>query len=108
MLHTLAIMNGAKDLVIPFTEGLPVFKSIFKIKEPVPSGTEEEEFPHKNLPYSSVKGRASIEEECINRLIVDVDGVLDDLREEESTHFVARNWTSALALCQSSTKRLLM
>jgi hypothetical protein len=37
LLNTLAIMNGAKDLVIPFTEGLPVVKSIVKIKEPVPS-----------------------------------------------------------------------
>ena len=89
LLNTLAIMNGAKDLVIPFTEGLPVVKSIVKIKEPVPGGTKEEEFPDKNLPYGSVKGRSSIEDEGINRLIVDVDRVLDDLRAEESTHFMA-------------------
>ena len=96
LLNTLAIMNGAKDLVIPFTEGLPVVKSIVKIKEPVPGGTKEEEFPDKNLPYGSVKGRASIEEEGINRLIVDVDRVLDDLREEESTHFMAHPWAKEL------------
>ena len=89
MLDALLIKDGTKDMVIPLTEGLPVLESIVEVEKFVALSAKEEELSDKNFMDSSIESRASVEEEGKDWLVVDVDRMMNDFREKESSHFVA-------------------
>ena len=38
-------MDGSKDLMVPFTEGLPVLQTVVKVEQSVANSDNEEEIP---------------------------------------------------------------
>ena len=81
MLNSLLIKNGAQDMVIPFTEGLPELESVVEEEESVTLGAEKEELSDKYFTDSSIESRAGIKEKSIDWFVVVVDRVMNDFRE---------------------------
>ena len=75
--------------MIPFAEGLPEHESVVEVDKSFALGAKEEELSDKYFMDSSIKSGASIKEECENRLVVDVDRLVNNFREKESSHLVA-------------------
>ena len=45
LLNSLLVMDGSKDLMVPFTEGLPVLQTVVKVEQSVANSDNEEEIP---------------------------------------------------------------
>ena len=81
MLHSLLIKNGAQDMVIPFTEGLPELESVVEEEEFIALGAEQEELSDEYFMDSSIESRSGIEEKSKDWFVVVVDRVMNDFRE---------------------------
>ena len=89
LFNTLLIVYWTKNLAIPFAKSLPEFESVVKIKQSITSGAKEIKFPGEDLPYGSVESRTSVQEQSKDRLVVDLDGVVYNLRQKESAQLMA-------------------
>ena len=78
MFNSLMIEYGSKNMVIPFAEGLTEHESVVEVEKYFALSAKEEEPSDKYFMDSSIKSGARIKEESKNRLVADVDRVVND------------------------------